>query len=117
MVGAPAREGVEAGQAVTAIDGQATEKFVGDRMKYITASDDRARRQKAFFSVFLWPDSFTLTFEDGHTLTVNRLQPKRKARPRQEPAPSLPDGVAYHRISSFEDPKNEGAAIAFLKAN
>ena len=113
----PALEGLEAGQAVTAIDGHATDKFVSDRIKYIAASDDRARQAKVFFSGFLWPKSFTLTFEDGRTLTVNRLEPKWKARPRQQQAPPLPDGVGYHRIPSFGDPKNEDAAIQFLRAN
>ena len=113
----PAMEGMEAGQAVTAIDGRPTDEFVHDKARYIAASDDRARLAKAFFSGFLWPNSFTLTFEDGRTLTVDRLKPKWKARPRQQPAAALPAGVGYHRIGSFEEPKYENAAIQFLKDN
>jgi carboxyl-terminal processing protease len=113
----PEVEGLEPGQAVTAIDGKATGAFVADRAKYIAASDDRARRSKVFFSGFLWPGSFTLTFEDGRTLTLNRLALKWKARTKPQQAPPLPDGVAYRRIPSFGDPRNEEAAIAFVKAN
>jgi len=110
-------EGMENGHVVTAIDGRAVDLFVGEHAKYIAASDDRARRAKVFFSGFLWPESFTLTFADGHTLAVNRLQPKPKPRRAPAPAPRLPEGVAYHRIRSFEEPANENAAIAFVKAN
>jgi carboxyl-terminal processing protease len=113
----PAIEGLEPGQAVVAIDGRATENFVNERIIYIAASDDRARRAKVFFSGFLWPESFTLTFKDGRTLTVNRLKPKWKARPSPQQAPPLPDGVVYHRIPSFGEPRHEEAAIQFLKAN
>jgi carboxyl-terminal processing protease len=113
----PAIEGVETGQAVIEIDGQAVDKFVGDRLKYISASDDSSRRAKVFFIGFLWPKSFTLTFDDRRTLTVNRLEPKWKPRPAQPAAPTLPEGVRYHRIPSFGDPKNEQAAIEFVKAN
>jgi carboxyl-terminal processing protease len=113
----PAIEGLEAGEAVASVEGEATDQFVGDRMKYVSASDDRARRAKVFFSGFLWPESFVLTFEDGRTLAVNRLEPKWKARPGRQEAPSLREGVAYHRIPSFGDPKYEDAAIQFLMAN
>jgi carboxyl-terminal processing protease len=114
----PRIEGLEAGQAVTAIDGRPTEEFVAARSKYIAASDDRARRQKAFFSGFLWPDSFTLTFEDGRKVTVNRLAPRWKAQqPRSPQPPPIPSGVAYRRIPSFEDPKDEDSVVAFVKTN
>jgi len=113
----PGIEGLEAGQVVTAIEGQVTEKFVSDRSKYICASDDSARRSKVFFSGFLWPESFTLTFEGGRTLSVNRLHPKPKARPAAVRPSTLPEGVKYHRIRSFEEPKFEVAAIDFVKAN
>jgi hypothetical protein len=37
-----ALEGLEPGEAVSAIDGAAPGDFVGERMKYIGASDDRS---------------------------------------------------------------------------
>lgn len=110
-------EGLEPGQAVTAIDGQPVEQVVAGRMKYIAASDDRARRFKAFSNSFLWPDTFTLTLEGGRQLTVDRRHPKPHAARPQSPRLSLPQGVAYHRIPSFDDPKFENAAIEFVKAH
>lgn len=110
-------EGLEPRDLITAIDGMPTDEFMADRMKYIGASDDRARRAKVFYSGFLWPQSFTLTFQDQRKLTVDRTNQKWSARPNQPPAPAIPDGVVYHRIPSFGEPRFEQAAIDFVKAN
>jgi carboxyl-terminal processing protease len=112
----PAIEGLEAGQIVTAIDGQPVDRFVGERTKYIAASEDRARRFKVFSYSFLWPDSVKLAFEGGRQVTVNRLQPKWKARVKPAEI-RIPTGTVYHRIASFDDPKFENDAIEFVKAN
>jgi hypothetical protein len=95
---------------VVALDGLATERFVSERSKYIAASDDRARRAEVFFSGFPWPESFTLTFEGGRTLAVNRMRQKWTSRPRGLQVPSIPDGMRYHRIPSFGDPNFEAVA-------
>jgi carboxyl-terminal processing protease len=110
-------QGLDAGQVVTAIEGRPTADFVVEKSRYIAASDDRIRRAKVFFSGFLWPKSFTLTLEGGRTVAVDRLSPKWKPQPPQPPMPALPEGVVYHRIRSFDDPKFENAAIEFVKAN
>lgn len=115
----PFIEGVHAGDSVIAIDGRPTEEFVAGKMKYVPASDDRARRMRVFTSApYLWPESFTLTFEGGRTLTINRLAPKWQSLSILGPAsPRLPDGVFYHRIPNFGEPKYQQEAVDFLKAH
>lgn len=110
-------EGLQEGHIVTAINGQPAEKFLGERMKYIAASDDRARRAKVFSTAYLWPQSFTLTLQDNRTLEVDRLNHKWRPRATVPAAPPFPEGVAYHRIPSFGEPRFEQAAIDFVKAN
>ena len=63
------------------------------------------------------PESVKLTFEAGGELTIDRLRPKWRAPVKKTSETPLPEGIAYHRLPSFEDPKFENDAIEFVKAH
>ena len=111
-------EGLEIGDEVLSIDGTPVAEFVKERMKFIAASGEMARRRKAFYTTPLWPRQFTLVLAGGSRITIDRdhLKTKTGGQPQTE-RPQIPEGIAYHRIPSFEDPRHEQAALDFVKAH
>jgi carboxyl-terminal processing protease len=108
---------LDLGETVLRIDGKPIDDFLREKMKLVAASGDRARRTNVFYWNFLWPQNFTLTLDGNREVRISRLEPHWKTEAPPPPRPGVGDGVIYHRIPSFEDPKHETAAIDAVKAN
>jgi carboxyl-terminal processing protease len=106
------------GDVVAQIDGQPMAAFYEQQHKYLAGSNENARRQRLFFSPFLFPSSFTLTLDDGRTVRIDRA-----SQQLVPPAPAISEerllepNVAYLRIPSFLDLAQERKAVAFVKEN
>jgi carboxyl-terminal processing protease len=115
------RPGLEPGDVVVAIDGKPTGDFVAERMKYMTASSDRGRRTHVFFFSPLWPQQFEVTLAGGRRVQIDRSrEPVASGASRIwvfAPRGHAPDDVAYLPIPTFDDPRQEQNAVAFLKTH
>jgi len=109
-------EGVRVGDVILKVDETGMEDFFQQHRKYVFASDERAERRNFFFHSHLWPNRFTLTFDDGRKVTIDRRaqhlgQPKYETEGRW-----LTEGrIAYIKIPGFYDPKFQTDAINFVK--
>jgi len=107
---------LSAGDVVTRIDGMPAEAFLSERMRYVSASSDEARRVKLFWRPFLFPVRFTLTLADGREVEIRRGdQELTPTEPRTLESRTLGDGVPYLYIPSFGEPANERAAVDFVR--
>ena len=115
------RPGIEPGEVVVAIDGKPTGDFVAERMKYMAASSDRGRRTQVFFFSPLWPQQFEVTLAGGRRVPIDRsIEPVASGSSHIwvfAPRGRAPDDVAYLPIPTFNDPRQEQNAVAFLKAH
>lgn len=110
------RQHVSPGDVITAIDDTPIQQFYADKKRYIAASNERQRSRKFFALSYLFPQRFTLHFEDGHSARIDRSSaPDAPDQSRKPVDINWPDGVYYHAIASFDDPKYEKAAVAFIK--
>ena len=107
------RAGLVPGDIVVSIDGKPTGAFITDRMKYVAASSESARRNNVFFFGPLWPQKFSLALADGRRVDIDRMQKLSSSTGPQRG--KAPEGIAYFHIPSFSDPKNEADAIAFVR--
>jgi carboxyl-terminal processing protease len=110
------RAGLEPGDVVISIAGKPTGQFVAERMKYIAASSEFARRTGVFFFSPVWPAQFDVELADGRRVNIDRTQPTAVQWVFGTPG-RAPEDVAYLRIPSFGEPKYEQEAIAFLEAH
>lgn len=109
------RLGASPGKEIINIDGEDVEKFYLRFEKYISASSDRARRDKLFNMAPLFPTRFRLKFSDGTTAVVDR-----SAKPGywREPVKSvMPTGIRMHAIWDFGDPSSEQHAMDVIAEN
>jgi carboxyl-terminal processing protease len=106
------------GTVITSIDGQAIENLYAEKSKYIYGSDDLSRRNHLFDYLPLF--NTNMTFEvgtsSGATIRIDRKDHSPSWLVSNAP-PKIPSGVAYTHITSFDDPKFEKEAIAFVKKN
>ncbi|WP_233544122.1 S41 family peptidase [Salinisphaera sp. Q1T1-3] len=113
------RVGLSPGDVIIGVNGTSMDEFYADKKRYIAASSARARADKLFIRPFLFPEHFVLTLADGSKATIDRsvaLLPHRHSadeKPRAEGG--WPSGTYYHAIPSFDAPKYEKAAVAFVK--
>jgi carboxyl-terminal processing protease len=110
------RTGIPSGSVITSIDGEPIEHFYTSRSVYISASSDRATRNDLFFRETLFPRIFDVGLASGKTVQVNLAD---AGGPWENPVlpKQWPDGVAYHRITSFGEPTFENDAIEFLTSH
>jgi carboxyl-terminal processing protease len=106
------------GTVITSVDGQPIEDFYAAKSKYIYGSDDLSRRNHLFDYLPLLETN--MTFEvgttNGKTIRIDRRDHSPSWLVSNVP-PKIPNNVAYTVVSSFDDPKFENDAIAFLKKN
>lgn len=106
------------GTIITSIDGRPIDDYYADKSRYIYGSDDLARRNSLFnYLPLLDTDmTFDVGTAQGKTIRIDR----RNHSPSwlvPNVTPKMPDGVAYIRITHFDEPKFEDNALAFLKSN
>lgn len=115
------RPGIEPGDVVVAIDGKPTGDFVAERMKYMAASSARGRQTQVFFFSPSWPQQFEVTLAGGRRVRIDRSrEPVASGSSRIwvfAPRGRAPDDVAYFAIPTFNDPRQEQNAVAFLKTH
>jgi len=106
------------GTVITSIDGQPIEDFYAEKSKYIYGSDDLSRRNQLFnYLPLLETDmTFEVGTTDGRTIQIDRRNHSPSWLVSNTP-PDMPKGVAYTHITSFDAPRYENDAIAFLKKN
>lgn len=103
------------GAVVERIDGIPADSFLSERMRYVSASSDEARRIKLFWRPFLFPDEFSLTLADGREVRIRRGEQELTAvEQRQVESRTLDGGIPYLHIPSFGEPANEAAAVEFV---
>lgn len=100
--------GLANGDVVKLLDGKPIEQAMSEIEKYVPASSDAIRRRGVMSRAFAFPPSFTLTLDDGRTVTVDRLHQKLASLPPQrQEGKWLEDGIYYLRIPSFESRQDE----------
>ena len=109
---------LKVGDIATAIDGVDINRFMRDKARYIAASNERTALSHVASSVFLWPEEFTLSFEDGHSVHIERAKPQGQdgAKAQATEGRWLVEGqVAYIKIPSFGNADYEKRALEYLK--
>lgn len=112
-------KGLQPGDVLQAIDGVPIARFLTDHVRYASGSSRSARLAHVFSMPFLFPATFTLTLADGHGVRVVRGAPSGPP-PASRPVVdslTLEGGVPYLAIRSFDQPRYEDAAVAFLRAH
>ena len=110
--------GLADGDVVRLLDGRPIDQVLSEIERYVPASSDATRRRGAASRAFAFPPSFTLTLDDGRTVTIDRLHQKlAPAAPRVQEGKWLEEGIYYLRLPSFERRQDELDAIELLKKN
>jgi carboxyl-terminal processing protease len=110
--------GLADGDVVRLLDGRPIDQVLGDFEKYVPASSDAVRRRGVTSRAFAFPAVFTLTLDDGRTVTVDRMHQELTPLPPQaQEGKWLADGIYYLRLPSFESRQDELKAIDLLKQN
>lgn len=106
------------GTVITSIDGQAIEDFYAEKSKHIYGSDDLSRRNRLFnyLPLFYTNMIFEVGTSNGTTIRIDRRNHASSWMVSSAP-PKMPDGVTYTHITSFDNPKFENDAIAFIEKN
>ncbi len=106
------------GDIVLLLDGRPIDQVLSELEKYVPSSSDAVRRRGVTSRGFAFPGTFTLTLEDGRTVTVDRLHQKLAAAPADPQVGKwLEDGIYYLRLPSFDSRQDELKAIELLKQN
>ena len=109
---------LKVGDIAKAIDGVDIEQFMRDKTRYIAASNERIALSQVASNVFLWPEQFTLSLEDGRSVHIERAKPPAQsgAKPQGTEGRWLVEGqVAYIKIPSFGNADYERRALDYLK--
>ncbi|HSS49191.1 MAG TPA: S41 family peptidase, partial [Thermoanaerobaculia bacterium] len=94
------------------------DQVLGEIEKYVPASSDAVRRRGVSSRAFAFPATFTLTLEDGRTVTIDRLHQKLAPVPEDpQRGKWLEDGIYYLRLPSFDSRQDELKAIDLLRQN
>ncbi len=113
------RPGLAPGDVIAAIDGQSIDAFYEEVAPYISASTERYRRRRLFYwwSRYLFPLQYTLTLGDGRTVAIDRRgEAVDPISVWQTEGRWLEAGrVAYIRVPSWNDPRFQERALAFLE--
>jgi carboxyl-terminal processing protease len=106
------------GDIVFSVGGKPIEQFYAEYDGMIEGSSESTRRRRFLWQTYLWPAKFELGLAGGKQVAIDRLQQTlQRTRGFQTPQgePKLPAGIAYLRLSSFEDPKIELSAVKRVK--
>jgi carboxyl-terminal processing protease len=105
---------IKAGDVLSKIDGIEAETFFRRQQKYISGSNEAAQRHNLFFLPYLFPGRFTLTFEGGRSVEVDRTANNLPAEGKTSPEGRwlTKETIAYIRIPSFAEPLFEEKALA-----
>jgi carboxyl-terminal processing protease len=106
---------INAGDIVAKIDDTPVETFFRQQEKYIAGSNEAAQRRNLFSLPYLFPEQFTLTLQDGHSIRVDRtVNRPTAAAPKVEGHWLTQSTTGYIRISSFAEPAFEERAAAYV---
>lgn len=118
LVNSSNTEVVAAGDAIVAIDGKPFDQFFKENEKYLSGSNEAARRRALFFRPFLFPAAFELTLDSGRRVSIDRrTQILRPSPPLATEGRILEGGVAYLKIPSFGEPVFQEKAVEFVRQN
>ncbi len=105
------------GDIIERLDRVSIDRFFAEKRKYISASSDAAAQRVFFYHKHLFPQQFRLHLASGADVSIDRLtQDLHFPEPRPTEARWIEEpSIAYFRIQSFEDPKNEEFALNAVK--
>ena len=114
-------EGVHPGDVIETIDGEPFDQFVSRCVKLISASREAGARRVLFareptvsFYAHLFPERFSLVLAGGRTVEVDRRAAKNALQTAVAGRWLEPGKVAYIRIPSFYEEKNQKQAVALV---
>lgn len=112
------REELQPGDVITAIDGRPFEEFYAEQGPILSASTDRFRRHQLFQRPrrYLFPLRYTLTLDDGRTVTVDRHGTEEAPPPDSTSGRWLvPNRVGLIRVPSWNASHYQERAMALLR--
>lgn len=105
--------GIKPGDVIADIDKTPIEAFFQQQQRYLSASSTAAQRHNLFLHPYLFPEQFTLTFEDGRNVVINRSSVK-EFETNAEGRWLKQGHTAYIRIPSFFYPVLEDKALDYI---
>jgi hypothetical protein len=93
---------IKVGDVLLKIGDIAVEDFFRQQQKYISGSNESAKRHNLFFLAYLFPEQLTVTLDDGRKTKVDRAARNLPAEKERGPEGHWPRGniTAYIRIPS-----------------
>jgi carboxyl-terminal processing protease len=107
---------LNAGDIVMSVDGKPIERFFAENEGMLEGSSVATRRRTFSWRTHLWPETFDLGLANGKRVSIDRKNQKLgSAKTFPYHAVTIPKGIGYIRIRSFEDPAQEKSALQQVK--
>ncbi len=104
---------IPVGSIITKVNGVSTNDFFNSKKKYITASNERAARNKLFSFVTCLPKELEIELDNKSNISVNRTRTDGVLE-ESVSYTIFEKKAGYIKIPSFAEPKYEKAALNYL---